>query len=205
MANLVLPVPHQAQFFLRAPLRGEEALRAARAPGKLARSWWSGPAACTPTGWRWLWRAGKSCVHGAPRSGCRRLEAERLGRFDRWGVGVLDLDSQRCWRPCGRASSSLVTARCRRCSVTAGSSSSAAVVEAAARSRRSSAPEQTRDGRPSKGELHVLHHSARHLGARGRDSAEAVGLSEFEDHDWNTTKRYYYSGTNWPNLKVGRH
>ena len=36
-----------------------------------------------------------------------------------------------------------------RCSVTAGSSSSAAVVEAAARSRRSSAPEQTWDGRPS--------------------------------------------------------
>ena len=165
MANLVLPVPHQAQFFLRAPLRGGEALRAARAPGKLARSWWSGPAACTPTGWRWLWRAGKSCVHGAPRSGSRRLEAERLGRFDRWGVGVLDLDSQRCWRPCGRASSSLVTARCRRCSVTAGSSSSAAVVEAAARSRRSSAPEQTRDGRPSKASSRrapeVLHRSAR--------------------------------------------
>ena len=150
MANLALPVPHQAQIFLRAPLRGGEALRAARAPGKLARSWWSGPAACTPTGWRWLWRAGKSCVPGAPRSGSRRLEAEWLGRFDRWGAGVLDLDSQRCWRPCGRASSSLVTARCRRCSVTAGSSSSAAVVEAAARSRRSSAPEQTRDGRPSK-------------------------------------------------------
>ena len=170
MANLVLPVPHQAQFFLRAPLRGEEALRAARAPGKLARSWWSGPAACTPTGWRWLWRAGKSCVHGAPRSGCRRLEAERLGRFDRWGVGVLDLDSQRCWRPCGRASSSLVTARCRRCSVTAGSSSSAAVVEAAARSRRSSAPEQTRDGRPSKASSRpappeVLQHGARQLNA----------------------------------------
>ena len=169
MANLVLPVPHQAQFFLRAPLRGGEALRAARAPGKLARSWWSGPAACTPTGWRWLWRAGKSCVHGAPRSGSRRLEAERLGRFDRWGAGVLDLDSQRCWRPCGRASSSLVTARCRRCSVTAGSSSSAAVVEAAARSRRSSAPEQTRDGRPSKASsrraAEVLHHSARHLNA----------------------------------------
>ena len=113
MANLVLPVPHQAQFFLRAPLRGGEALRAARAPGKLARSWWSGPAACTPTGWRWLWRAGKSCVHGAPRSGSRRLEAEWLGRCDRWGAGVVDLDSQRCWRPCGRASSSLVTARCR--------------------------------------------------------------------------------------------
>ena len=165
VANLVLPVPHQAHFFLRAPLRGGEALRAARAPGKLARSWWSGPAACTPTGWRWLWRAGKSCVHGAPRSGSRRLEAERLGRFDRWGAGVLDLDSQRCWRPCGRASSSLVTARCRRCSMAAGSSSSAAVVEAAARSRRSSAPELTRDGRPLRCESRrppeVLHHSAR--------------------------------------------
>ena len=149
MANLVLPVPHQAHFFLRAPLRGGQALRAARAPGKLARSWWSGPAACTPTGWRWLRRAGKSCVHGTPRCGNRRLEAERLRRLDWWQAGVLDLDSQRCRRPRGRASSSLVTARCRRCSVTAGSSSSAAVVEAAARSRRSSTPEQTRDGRPS--------------------------------------------------------
>ena len=170
MANLVLPVPHQAQFFLRAPLRGGEALRAARAPGKSARSWWSGPAACTPTGWRWLWRAGKSCVHGAPRSGSRRLEAELLGRCDMWGAGVVDLDSQRCWRPCGRASSSLVTARCRRCSMAAGSSSSAAVVEAAARSRRSSAPEQTRDGRPSKASSRpappeVLQHGARQLNA----------------------------------------
>ena len=60
-----------------------------------------------------LRRAGKSCVHGAPRSGSRRLEAERLGRLDWWQAGVLDLDSRRCWRPRGRASSSLVTARCR--------------------------------------------------------------------------------------------
>ena len=123
------------------------------------------PAACTPTGWRWLRRAGKSCVHGTPRCGNRRLEAERLRRLDWWQAGVLDLDSQRCRRPRGRASSSLVTARCRRCSVTAGSSSSAAVVEAAARSRRSSGPEQTQDGRPSKissrGPPEVLHHSAR--------------------------------------------
>ena len=56
-----------------------------------------------------------------------------------------------------------------RCSVTAGSSSSAAVVEAAARSRRSSAPEQTRDGRPANASSHraaeVLHHSARQLNA----------------------------------------
>ena len=88
-------------FFLR--LRGGEALRAARAPGKLALSRWSGPAArCTSTSWRWLRRAGKSCVHGAPRSGSRRLEAEWLGRFDWWQAGGLDLDSQRCWRPCGR-------------------------------------------------------------------------------------------------------
>ena len=192
MANLVLPVPHQAQFFLRAPLRGGEALRAARAPGKLARSWWSGPAACTPTGWRWLWRAGKSCVHGAPRSGSRRLEAEWLGRCDRWGVGVLDLDSQRCWRPCGRASSSLVTARCRWCSVTAGSSSSAAVVEAAARSRRSSAPEQTRDGRPSKASSRRAARSSpaqRAAIKRGRSRLKTVALSEFEHDDGNRTKR----------------
>ena len=112
MANLVLPVPHQAQIFLRAPLRGGETLRAARARkvGPQLVVW---PAACTPTGWRWLRRAGKSCVHGTPRCGNRRLEAERLRRLDWWQAGVLDLDSQRCRRPRGRASSSLVTARCR--------------------------------------------------------------------------------------------
>ena len=72
-------------FLFRAPLRGGEAFRAARTPGKLALGpqlvvW---PAACTPTGWRWLRRVGRSCVCGAPRSGSRRLEAEWLGRFDR--------------------------------------------------------------------------------------------------------------------------
>ena len=163
VANLVLPVPHQAQFFLRAPLRGGEALRAARAPGKLARSWWSGQQRARPPAGAGSGERVRAACLGL--RGSRRLEAEWLGRFDRWGAGVVDLDSQRCWRPCGRASSSLVTARCRWCSVTAGSSSSAAVVEAAARSRRSSAPEQTRDGRPSEGDdrraPEVLHHSAR--------------------------------------------
>ena len=66
-----------------------------------------------------------------------------------------------------------------RCSVTAGSSSSAAVVEAAARSRRCSAPEQTRDGRPAKGSScrppEVLHHSARQLNA-DVDFTEGVAL-----------------------------
>ena len=52
-------------------------------------------------------------MHGTPRSGSRRLETEWLGRFDWSQAGVLDLDSRRCRRPCGRASSSLVTARCR--------------------------------------------------------------------------------------------
>ena len=150
MANLLLPMPHQAQIFLRAPLRGGEALRAGHAPGKLARSWWSGPAACTPTEWRWLWRAGKSCVHGAPRSGSRRLEAERLGRFDRWGAGVLDLDSRRCWRPCGRASSSLVTARCRAVKRDGWQQQQRGSGGGGGEGRRCSAPELTRDGRPSR-------------------------------------------------------
>jgi len=166
------------------------------------------PAACTPTGWRWLRRAGKSCVHGTPRCGSRHLEAERLRRLDWWQAGVLDLDSQRCRRPRGRASSSLVMARCRRCSVTAGSSSSAAVVEAAARSRRCSGPEQTQDGRPSKASARalpeVLHHSARKV-KRTLLPLKTVALSEFEDHHWDRTKRDNCSGTNWPNLKVGRH
>ena len=95
-----------------------------------------------------------------------------------------------------------------RCSVTAGSSSSAAVVEAAARSRRSSGPEQTQDGRPSKCSSgcppEVLHHSARTVKA-DVVAFKTVALSEFEDHHWNRTKRDNCSGTNWPNLKVGRH
>ena len=167
MANLVLPVPHGAQFLFgrRCAAARRSAPRARRKVGPQLVVW---PAACTPTGWRWLRRAGKSCVHGTPRCGSRRLEAERLRRLDWWQAGVLDLDSQRCRRPRGRASSSLVMARCRRCSVTAGSSSSAAVVEAAARSRRSSGPEQTQDKGHRSGALvatcrppEVLHHSAR--------------------------------------------
>ena len=182
MANLVLPVPHQAQIFLRAPLRGGEALRAARAPGKLARSWWSGPAACTPTEWRWLWRAGKSCVHWAPRSGSRRLEAERLGRFDRWGAGVLDLDSQRCWRPCGRASSSLVTARCRAVQRDGwqqqqrGSGGGGGEEQEKQRSRADAgrtAIEASSGRRPE-----VLHHSARRVTKRTFTPLKTVALSE---------------------------
>ena len=165
MANLVLPVPHKANFFLRAPLRGGEALRAARAPGKLARSWWSGPAACAPTGWRWLRRAGKSCVRG--------LREAAVGILRPSGSAGSTDSRRACWTwTCGGAGG-LVAGRRRawsrrgagRFSVTAGSSSSTAVVEAAARSRRSSAPELTRDGRPSKASSRrppeVLHHSAR--------------------------------------------
>ena len=39
----------------------------------------------------------------------------------------------------------------------------------------------------------------------GRCCFKTVALSEFEDHHWNRTKRDNCSGTNWPNLKVGRH
>ena len=86
-----------------------------------------------------------------------------------------------------------------------GSSSSAAVVEAAARSRRSSAPEP-RDGRRSKASSarRLLHHSARQLNA-DVDALKRAPLSELEDYDWNRTKRYHYSGTNWPKLKVEHH
>ena len=52
-------------------------------------------------------------MHGIPRCGSRRLEAEWLGRLDWWQAGVLDLDLRQCRRRCGRAPSSLVTARCR--------------------------------------------------------------------------------------------
>ena len=92
--------------------------------------------------------------------------------------------------------------------MTAGSSSSAAVVEAAARSRRSSAPEQTRDGRPSKASsrraAEVLHHSARQLNA-DVGFTKTVTLSEFEDHDWNRTKRNHLFRHKLAHLKVERH
>ena len=147
MANLVLPVPNQAQFFLRAPLRGGEALRAARAPGKLARSWWSGQQRARPP-------AGAGSGERA-RAACMGLREAAVGALRPNGSAGSTGGGRACWTwtrsgAGGRVSSSLVTARCRRCSVTASSSSSAAVVEAAARSRRSSTPEQTRDGRPSR-------------------------------------------------------
>ena len=50
----------------------------------------------------------------------------------------------------------------------------------------------------------VLHHSARSVKA-DVVPFKTVALSEFEDHNWNRTKRDNCSGTNWPNLKVGRH
>ena len=150
MANLALPVPHQAQFFLRAPLRGGEALRAARAPGKLALSWWSGPAACTPT-------AGAGSGERA-RAACVGLREAAVGALRPNGSAGSTGSRRACWTWTRGGAGGRVAGRRRawsrrgagRCSVTAGSSSSAAVVEAAAKSRRCSAPEQTRDGRPSK-------------------------------------------------------
>ena len=49
----------------------------------------------------------------------------------------------------------------------------------------------------------VLHHSA-HSKKRTLTALKTVALSEFEDNHWNRTKRENCSGTNWPNLKVGR-
>ena len=150
MANLVLPVPHQAQIFLRAPLRGGEALRAARAPGKLARSWWSGQQRARPP-------AGAGSGERA-RAACMGLREAAVGALRPNGSAGSTGGGRACWTWTRSGAGGRVAGRRRawsrrgagRCSVTAGSSSSAAVVEAAARSRRSSAPEQTRDGRPSR-------------------------------------------------------
>ena len=150
MANLVLPVLHQAQIFLRAPLRGGEALRAARAPGKLARSWWSGQQRARPP-------AGAGSGERA-RAACMGLREAAVGALRPSGSAGSTGGGRAWWTWTRSGAGGRVAGRRRawsrrgagRCSVTAGSSSSAAVVEAAARSRRSSAPEQTRDGRPSK-------------------------------------------------------
>ena len=167
MANLVLPVPHQAQFFLRAPLRGGEALRAARAPGKLARSWWSGQQRARPP-------AGAGSGERA-RAACMGLREAAVGALRPSGSAGSTGGGRAWWTWTRSGAGGRVAGRRRawsrrgagRCSVTAGSSSSAAVVEAAARSRRSSAPEQTWDGRPSMASARrppeVLHHSARQL------------------------------------------
>jgi hypothetical protein len=149
VANLVLPVPHQAHFFLRAPLRGGEALHAARAPGKLALSWWSDQQRERPP-------AGAGSGERA-RAACMGFRDVVVGALRPSGSAGSTGGRRACWTwTCGSAGGRVAGRRrawsrrgAGRCSVTAGSSSSAAVVEAAARSRRSSTPEQTRDGRPS--------------------------------------------------------
>jgi hypothetical protein len=148
VANLVLPVPHPAQFLLRAPLRGGEALRAARAPGKLALSWWSDQQRERPP-------AGAGSGERA-RAACVGLREAAVGALRPSGSAGSTGSRRACWTwTCGGAGGRVAGRRrawsrrgAGRCSVTAGSSSSAAVVEAAARSRRSSGPEQTQDGRP---------------------------------------------------------
>jgi len=165
VANLVLPVPHQANFFLRAPLRGGEALHAARAPGKLALSWWSDQQRERPP-------AGAGSGERA-RAACMGFRDVVVGALRPSGSAGSTGSRRACWTWTRGGAGGRVAGRRRawsrrgagRFSVTAGSSSSTAVVEVAARSRRSSAPELTRDGRPSKASSRcppeVLHHSAR--------------------------------------------
>ena len=120
---------------------------------------------------------------------------------------MLDLDSRRCRRPCGRASSSLVTARCRAVQRDGwqqqqrGSGGGGGEEQEKQRSRADAGRKAIEvSSRPPE----VLHHSARTVKA-DVVAFKTVALSEFEDHHWNRTKRDNCSGTNWPNLKVGRH
>ena len=194
MANLALPVPHQAHFFLRAPLRGGEALRAARAPGKLARSWWSGQQRARPP-------AGAGSGERA-RAACMGLREAAVGALRPNGSAGSTGGGWACWTWTRSGAGGRVAGRRRawsrrgagRCSVTAGSSSSAAVVEAAARSRRSSAPEQTRDGRPSR-ELSLVARQKFSTTARALKKRTFSGLThshsaKVEDNHWNITKRH---------------
>ena len=92
------------------------------------------------------------------RAACMGLREAAVGALRPNGSAGSTGGGRACWTWTRSGAGGRVAGRRRawsrrgagRCSVTAGSSSSAAVVEAAARSRRSSAPEQTRDGRPSK-------------------------------------------------------
>ena len=158
------PCAPSGPFFLRAPLRGGEALRAARAPGKLALSWWSDQQRERPP-------AGAGSGERA-RAACMGFRDVVVGALRPSGSAGSTGGRRACWTwTCGSAGGRVAGRRrawsrrgAGRCSVTAGSSSSAAVVEAAARSRRSSTPEQTRDGRPSKASARrapeVLHQRA---------------------------------------------
>ena len=121
---------------------------------------------------------------------------------------MLDLDSRRCRRPCGRASSSLVTARCRAVQRDGwqqqqhGSGGGGGEEQEMQRSRVDAGSRRAKLS--SRAPPEVFHHSARQLNA-DVDCTEESRTDEFKDHDWNRTKRYHFSGTNWPNLKVGRH
>ena len=91
------------------------------------------------------------------RAACMGLREAAVGALRPNGSAGSTGGGRACWTWTRSGAGGRVAGRRRawsrrgagRCSVTAGSSSSAAVVEAAARSRRSSAPELTRDGRPS--------------------------------------------------------
>ena len=196
-ANLVLPVLHWAHFFF-----GSAAARRS-APRARPESWPSVGGQGQQRGARPPAGAGSD---ERARAACMGLREAAVGALRPSGSAGSTGGRRAGWtwtrsgaggRVAG-SSSSLVTARCRRCSVTAGSSSSVAVVEAAARSRRSSAPQQTQDGMPSKASSlcrvrEVLHHSARLT--RTLSALKTIALSECEDHHWNRTKRDSCSGT----------
>ena len=164
MANLVLPVPHQAQFFLRAPLRGGEALRAARAPGKLARSWWSGQQRARPP-------AGAGSGERA-RAACMGLREAAVGALRPNGSAGSTGGGRACWTWTRSGAGGRVAGRRRAWSRRGAGGAAWRLAAAAARQcwrRRRGAGEaslQSRRGtdgqrRPALGRPpEVLHHSA---------------------------------------------
>ena len=208
VANLVLPVPHQAHSFLRAPLCGGEALRAARAPGKLALSWWSDQQRERPP-------AGAGSGERA-RAACVGLREAAVGALRPSGPAgstgsrraCWTWTCSRCWRPRGRAPSSLVTARCKAVQRDGwqqqqrGSGGGGGEEQEKQRSRADAGRKAIEGERSSPARSSP---SQRAQSKADVVAFKTVALSEFEDHHWSRTKRDNCSGTNWPNLKVGRH
>ena len=165
MANLVLLVPHQAQIFLRAPLRGGEALRAARAPGKLARSWWSGQQRARPP-------AGAGSGERA-RAACMGLREAAVGALRPNGSAGSTGGGRACWTWTRSGAGGRVTGRRRAWSRRGAGGAAWRLAAAAARQcwRRRRGAEKLRSradaGRAAiEGELppapaRSLHHSAR--------------------------------------------
>ena len=121
MANLVLPVPHQAQIFLRAPLRGGEALRARARP----ESW---PAVGGLGQQRARLPAGAGSGERA-RAACMGLREAAVGALRPNGSAGSTGGGRACWTWTRSGAGGRVAGRRRawsrrgagRCSVTAGS------------------------------------------------------------------------------------